>query len=250
MPIVSADLKWYGSAVMPLDLTTLDIGGAIDLTKRIIFTRLVSESNVEMLSSDAGDTTQTVTIYFITTAGVLSSEVKTLNGVSVVSFTTAMRTILRILKSASTTGTITVRKASAGATVIALAPAEIEAHIPFYNQIADPDVAVVTHERIFVKNTHATLSLTQGVVTLQADPQSIITFAIDAAYNGTNTNGAGNSRAVAPSGYTFNTSAKNIPSGQVMAASEALGMWLKSTLGAGKAPFDDTFTLRLAGVSA
>jgi len=250
MPIVTADLKWYGSAVMPLDLTTLNIGGAIDLTKRIIFTRLGSESNVEMLSSAAGDTTQTVTIYFITTAGVLSSEVKTLNGVSVVSFTTAMRTILRILKSASTTGTITVRKASAGATVIALEPTEIEAHIPFYNQIADPSVPVVTHERIFVKNTHATLSLTQGVLSLNADPQGIITFAIDSAYNGTNTNGAGNSRAVAPAGYTFNVSDKTIPNGQVMAASEALGIWLKSTLAAAKAPFDDTFTLRLAGVSA
>lgn len=250
MPIVDSEIQWWGSSVMPTDDTTQNIGGGIDLTKKIVFTRLGTVSTLEMLSSAAGDTTQTVTIYYLDAAGVLQNEVKTLNGVSVVAFSGSMLTFLRAVKSATTTGTITIRKASAGATIVQLEAAVISAQIINYNQLIDQSTQKVYVEKIFVKNTNATLTLTQATIALVADPQSIITFALEAVLNGTGTNGAGNNRQVAPAGFTFDATSKSVANSGNLTAGSAQGLWIKSTLGAAKLPFDDTCTLRLGGISA
>ena len=250
MAIVSSDIQFWGCATMPADDTILNIGGAIDLTKKIIFTRLGGDSTLEMLSSGAGDTTQTVTIYYLDAQGALASVVKTCNGTSVVAFVSTMRTFLMALKSADTAGTVTIRKASAGATIVLMEAAVRQARLPFYNQLSDPLVAKYYYERSFVKNAHATLALTSSQISLPADTQGTITFALDSALDGTNTNGGANNRQVAPSGYSFDAAAKAVANSGSLTAGAAQGIWLKSTLGAAKAPFDDTFTIRLSGITA
>ena len=250
MAIVSSDIQFWGCATMPNDDTTLNIGGAIDLLKKIIFTRLGGDSTLEMLSSEAADTTQTITIYYLDSVGALASEVQTLSGTGVVAFVETMRTFLKAVKSASTAGTVTIRKASAGATIATMEAAILQVRLPFYNQLSDPLIAKYYYERIFVKNAHATLALTSSQVSLPADTQGTLTFALDAALNGTNTNGGANNRQVAPSGYAFDAAAKAVANSGSLTAAAAQGIWLKSTLGAAKAPFDDTFTIRLSGITA
>ena len=250
MPLAASDIQWWAASVFPIDDSIQNIGGGIDLTKKIIFTRLGTLSTLEMLSSDAGDTTQTVTVYYLDAAGVLQSDTKTLNGVSVVAFTGNMLTFLRCVKSAGTTGTVTIRKASAGATIVTLEPTVLGAQMPHYNPLIDQSAEKVYVDKVFVKNTHATIALTLATLAIVADPQSTITFALEAALNGTGTNGAGNNRQVLPSGFTFDTTTKSLANGGILTAGAAQGFWIKKLLTAAKAPFDDTYTFRLGGISA
>jgi hypothetical protein len=250
MPVVAADIAWYASAVFPKDDTVLNIGGAIDLTRGIVFTRLGTANALEMLSSNAGDTTQDVTIFYLDSTGALQSEVKTLNGVNVVAFVNSKLIFLAAEKSASTAGTVTIRKTGAGATIATLAAAMNAVQIPFYNQLIDPNAQTDFYDKIFVKNQHGTLAVNSAQIAIAADPQGVITFALETSLNGTGTNGAGNNRKVAPAGFTFDTSTKNVANGGVLSAGSAQGAWLRSRLATIELPFDDTFTLRLSGVSA
>lgn len=250
MPVTSTDIQWWGSAVMPVDDSTLNIGGAIDVTKKPLFTRLGSLSTLEMLSSDAGDTTQTVTIYYLDAAGTLQSETKTLNGLSIVSFVASMLTFLRAVKSTTTTGTVTIRKSSAGATIVTQEAAVVLAQMPHYNPLIDQSVEKYYYEKVFVKNNHGSLALSSAQVILIADPQSCITFALESSLNGTGSNGASNNRQVAPAGFVFDATSKQVANSGVLTAGSAQGIWIKKTLAAAKSPFDDTYTLRLVGISA
>ncbi len=80
MPIVAADIIAYGSASMPDDDVPTGIGGAEDQTIRVVFTDISANDTVEILSSSASDTTQTVTVFGRNTAGEIVSEVETLAG--------------------------------------------------------------------------------------------------------------------------------------------------------------------------
>jgi hypothetical protein len=153
-------------------------------------------------------------------------------------------------KSASTAGTVTIRKTGAGATIATLAAAMNAVQIPFYNQLIDPNAQTDFYDKIFVKNQHGTLAVNSAQIAIAADPQGVITFALETSLNGTGTNGAGNNRKVAPAGFTFDTSTKNVANGGVLSAGSAQGAWLRSRLATIELPFDDTFTLRLSGVSA
>jgi hypothetical protein len=95
------------------------------------FSTQPSNDGVEVLSSATGDTTQNVTIYGTTSGGDssdLSIETVTLNGTTAVSTArTNWGNILAVKKSAATTGSITVRKASNDATIVTVAPATLRA---------------------------------------------------------------------------------------------------------------------------
>src|SRR5687768_9744494 len=108
MPIVSTDIKFYGSANMQ-ESDSGTQGGAIDLTTRVVFTDLASAGTVEAFSSSSADTTQTVTVYGRLATGVLTSEIISLNGTNVIAGAVSFERILKLVVSASHTGTITVR---------------------------------------------------------------------------------------------------------------------------------------------
>lgn len=252
MSILSSELKFYGSNVMPDDDSTNNIGGAIATTKKIEFTQMTANSALEVVSSAAGDTTQTVTVTGRKADGTISTAGPvTLNGTTAVSLgATVFERILKVVLSASTAGTVTVRNSGAGTAWCTLEPGITELRVPFYNAVADATggSAKTYYEKVFVKNTNGSLALTAAQIIEQADPSGKITFAVAGTLDDSGTNGAGNNRQVAPSGLTFDSAAKSVATGDLSSGS-AQGVWLKLSLAAGDAAAKSSYTLRVSGNS-
>ncbi len=120
---------------------------------------------LEAVSSDGGDTTQTLTIYGLVGGTTATQETISLNGTTPVptTVTTSWSHVLGAALSAATTGTITLRVVSAGATALTLAP------------------AVLTRGIVQTTNTPV-----DGVLTVSID----VDTAIDVAMFGTTSAGA------------------------------------------------------------
>jgi hypothetical protein len=251
MSITANELIVYGSANMADGDTTTNIGGAIDATIRVVFTDISATDTVEILSSNAGDTTQTVTVYGRNAAGELINEAETLAGTAVQTTTATFERILKIVMSATATGTVTVRKQSDDVTIATLEPGVTEIRRPFYNAAADAagGSARDYYEKVFFKNTNGSLTLTSAVISEQADPSGFITFDLESTLNGTDTNGTGNTRQTvgALTGYTFDNNNKNVANGQNLTSGSQQGVWLKLSLSAGTAADNTTWTGRIAG---
>lgn len=248
MPIVATDIVAYGSASMPDDDTPTGIGGAISTAKRVVFTDISANDTVEMLSDNAGDTTQTVTIFGRNTAGEIVSEAETLNGTTVQTTTQQFERILKITMSATATGTVTVRKQSDDVTIATLESGITEIRRPFYNAAAEASGGSQRdyYEKVFFKNNHGTLTLTSATIAEQADPSTNVDFDLEASLDGSDTNGAGN-RQTHTGGYTFDSSTKNVANSQNLTAGSAQGCWLRLRLPAGEASDNTTFTMRVNG---
>ena len=107
--IVASDIIIYGSAnIAEVDAATH--GGVIDLAVRYVFddSTLANTLNdtVDIISSAAGDTSQTVTITGRNTGGTIISEGIALNGTSLANGLTDFERILKIVVDGSHTGTI------------------------------------------------------------------------------------------------------------------------------------------------
>jgi len=252
MPITSADLKWYGSAIMPDDDTVTNIGGAIDTSKKIEFTDISPADTVQVHSTAAGDTTQTVTITGRNPAGELVSEALALNSTDGTVWVSGSQTFERILKvviSAAHTGTIEVRETTSAEVIVTMEPGILEVRRLFYAALAEESGGATRnyYEKIFVKNEHSSLTLTSSVISEQADPSGVCAFALEGTLDGTDTNGAGNNRQVAPAGYTFDSTAKNVANSQNLTAGSAQGIWMQLTLAAGTSPAKTSVTMRITG---
>lgn len=251
MPIVATDIVVYGSASMPDDDTATDIGGAIDTAVRVVFTDIDSAGAIEIVSDNAGDTTQTVTVTGRNAVGEIISDVQTLTGTTPVSMTGSFERILKAVKSATTTGTVTVRKDSDAGDLMLMEPTVTQIRRPFYN--AESDVSGGSardyFDKVFFKNNHGTLSLTSATIAEQSDPSGKITFDLEGSLGGSDTNGAGNNRQTEGdlSSYTFDSTTKNVANSQNHTAGAAQGCWLKLTLAAGDSPTKTTYTLRESG---
>lgn len=121
MSIEQNELKLYGSATMPDNDTPLDIGGAIARTRKMEF--FDNSGSFQIVSSDGGDTTQTITATFRDTGGAIQTEVKTLNGLSPVAFIATFERLLKAIKSATTVGDVAVESSVAERTGTAQAGA-------------------------------------------------------------------------------------------------------------------------------
>lgn len=251
MSVVASELKLYGSANMP-ENDSSTAGGSIDTTVRVVpdsatlFNTL--NDTVEVVSSAAGDTTQTVTIYGRTSQGVLVNEPLSLNGTNVVNGAQNFERIEKIVVSASHTGTITVRKATGDTTIVAIESGVLTIRRPFYGASADVagGSSRVFYEKVFLKNTNASLALLAATLTEEADPEGQLEFAVEDAVNDSESVA---NRLTAPTGITgagFSSSAKTVP-GTDLAATAAIGIWLKLTLPAGDPATKTTYTLKAAG---
>lgn len=249
MPIAASDIVAYGSAVMPDSDATEEIGGAIALTKRVVFDDIVATDSLEILSSETGDTTQEVTVHGRNAAGELVSDSAVLNGTTPVAISQVFERILKATLDGAATGNVTVRDADTDTAIMVFAPGELEIRRPFYNASAEAagGSARTYYEKIFIRNNHATLSLTGATIAEQADPSAKVAFALESTLDGTDTNGAGNNRQVTPGGYTFNSDPKNVANSQNLTAESAQGVWLELTLGAGDAADNTSYTLRTNG---
>src|SRR4030067_2797351 len=248
MPIAEGDLKWYGSAVMADDDTTTNIGGAIDTANKVEFTDITPPGLIEMVSSNAGDTTQTVTLYGRNASGVLINEAKALNGVTVVDFTLSWERILKVVMTATAVGTVTIRKDAAGGDLILMEPGVTQVRRLFYSALAEEvgGSARNYYEKIFVKNTHGSLTLTSSVITEFADPSTVCSFDCVTILDGNDDNGA-NNRQVAPGGYVFASTAHDVANSGNLTFGSAQGIWMELTLAAGLAPAKTSVTMKLTG---
>lgn len=247
MPIVSSDIVAYGSATMAEDDVTSGIGGAIDTTTRVVFTDIDPSDTITVVSSDGGDTTQTVTVYGRAASGLLQSEEFSLNGTTPVVGSDTFERVLKIVVSAAHTGTITVTETTGLDTIVDIESGVLTIRRPFYNVYAEESGGSLRdyYEKIFFKNNHATLTLLNATVALSADPTGNVTFVLESSLDGSDDNG--DTRLVAPGGYTFNTSTKNVANSQNHTAGTAQGIWVKLSLAAGTAATKSYFTLTESG---
>lgn len=252
MPVVDTDIVVYGSATMPDDDAGLNVGGAIDTTKRVVFTDISPAGTMEVVSSAAGDTTQSITVTGRNAAGEVITDTKTLNGTTVVAMTGTFERILKAVISATHAGTVTLRKASAGGDLMSFEPGVLQIRRPFYNAVADVagGAQKTYYEKVFFKNNHGTLSLTSAqIAEVAGGLADSVEFALEASLSGSDTNGAGNNRQVAPGGYTFNSAAKAVANSGNHSAGAGQGTWLKLTLPAGASATKGVYTLRETGQS-
>lgn len=251
MAISASELIMYGSTNMPEDDTSAS-GGAIATTVRVIFddTSLPNSlsDTVTVESSSAGDSSQSVTVYGRDSAGVIQSEVLSLNGVTPVAGAITYDRLLKAVISATHAGTISIKKASGGTVIAALESGVLTIRRPFYNAASSPTQGKTLYEKIFLKNTNATLTLTSAQVSGSvASLGSITQFAMETTQN--SPSGMAN-RLTAPAntGVLSNT-AKYIPPSSGLAAGSGIGIWLVLSLSSGLAPQLGTYSLTTMGNS-
>lgn len=242
MSIAASDLVLYNSASMPVSNTGTS-GGAIDPLRRPDFTQMTVTETVRIVSSSAGDTTQTVTIVGRLADGSLATETLSLNGTTPVTSSNTYERLLSALTSATCVGNVTVARTT-GPTTIRIIPAgERGFQAVFQQDSSDPLVQVDYFMKVFWKNANGTLTLTSSVVKENADPAGDITFALAASINDS---GSVANRITSP-GLTFNSADKNVPNSQNLTAGSGIGVWLDLTLAAAAAALKSTYTTELDG---
>ncbi len=249
MTIVAADLVAYGCANHAEDDTATQ-GGAIDLTVTIGMTFLAANDTVDVVSDNAGDTTQTVTVTGRVVGGAIETEVFTLAGTTPQTGSKTFERVLKIVKSATTTGTITIDRSSAGPNVATQLPAILETRTMFYDA-ASTGSPKSLYEKVFFKNENGTDTLTNSEMELTLEPTAADDYlmAVEDAVDDT---GTSTNRVSAPAGVsTFRQAsvAEPIPGGGDLAAGEFIGVWMQLDLATDNAGFVDDFTLQLDGTT-
>lgn len=249
MSILATDIKVFGSATMPEDDTTTNIGGAISTSKKVEFTDISPSGAVEMKSDSLSDTTQTLTITGRNPAGEIVSEVKTLNGTTWVQFTTTFERILKMVLNSIGIGNVSIREITSGEVLATMESGILQIRRPFYNAVAPSTGTLNFYEKVFFKNNHSTLTLTEAKISEASDPSAKVAFALETSLDGTDTNGADNVRTVAPEGYTFNSAEKAVANNGNHSADKGQGVWIKLTLASTDAATKTTYTLRETGIT-
>lgn len=245
-----ATLQLYSSLTMPEDDVTLNIGGAIDVTTLVSFNRMLTNGSVEVISDNAADT-MNITITGRAPDGTLLTNTVALNGTTVVAVTGTFKRLLKAELSAAAAGTITVRKSGNGGDLMLLPAGVTTMRRVFYGASADVSggAARSFHEKVFYRNDDGIAALLGAKVSLPVDMGGKIAFALEAAQGGSDSNGAGNNRLVAPGGYVLDGAEKTVPANNITPGS-AIGIWLELSLAAGLAAADDEFNLRITGSDA
>lgn len=244
MSVVASDLvAWMAATQSDVDATP--VGGAIDLLRRPDFTQATAADTVEVVSSAAGDTTQSVTLTARKADGTIVTQTVTLNGTTAVIFSVAgaIDRILQVEMSATAVGTVTVRKSVAGATYRVIPIGERGFSMIFRKTSSSAGGTVNYFAKFFWKNTNATNALLSAAVSESADPAAVITHGLATAVNdsGTTTN-----RQTTPAGVTIDGTSKNVP-GTDLAPTAAIGVWLQMSLATNNAPIRNTYTSQIAG---
>ena len=247
MPTAS-DIVAYASANMP-DTDTGTNGGAIDAKRRVDFTQLAANDDIEVVSTSASDT-QNCTIVARSAAGSIVTETKALTGTTAAVFSTlgVVERVLSVDLASDAVGTVTVRR-SPGGTPLRQIPVGERGFVALFRKTAsDPSVQKDYYTKIFLKNTHGSQAALSAVVKQNADPDARITHLLAAAVNDTAT---ATNRVTAPANAdtldpdTFDDNDKNVP-GTDLAAGAAIGVWLRLRLPAGDAAHRSTYTTELA----
>jgi hypothetical protein len=245
MSILAAELIVFGPASRPIDDVSTS-GGAIDLDVRPSFTQIAATDNIEVLSSNVGDTTQTLTVQYRNAAGAFLTENINLNGTTPVTSVASMERVLGARLGADAAGIVTVRRAT-GDTLIGTIPIAEREFYASFRKSASAASPLVRYEKVFCKNTNGSLTLNDADVTLTADPDAKITIGLAATKDDT---GSVVDRLTAPGGVSFSDDnvALAVP-GATLESGVAIGTWVKQSLIADDVPYKSSYTLRIRGTS-
>ena len=246
MPVIDSDIIVYGSANMQ-ETDTGTQGGAIDTTVRIIFTDLTENTTVTVVSDNAGDTTQTVTVTGRTADGTITSDPIALNGVTPAAGAVTFERVLKIVLSAAAAGNVTVEETTGGEDLVIIPNPVTEVRRPFYDVSADASGGAARdyYEKIFFYNSNATSALTSATIEeIAGGVAANIDFALETTLDGTDTT---TNRITAPGGYTFNDTTKNVANGGSHSPTSGQGVWIHLNLPAGTAATNSTYQLRESG---
>lgn len=243
MSILSAELIAYASASRPDDDTD-GVGGAIDPLIRPTFTQFTATALAAFVA-DAADT-RILNVKGRLATGVFVTEEVVLNGTNEVLSSNSFERLLSVTAPSVSGTVVTVKQGSGGATRGTIPAQEKGFTALFINSASDPSVPVDRYEKIFIKNTNGTLTLTSSVVTLTADPQSRIMIGLATAIDGSTSIA---NRLAVPAGISFVDDGvdQNVPNSQNLPAGSAIGVWCEQGLLAADAAFKNTFTVRLQG---
>jgi hypothetical protein len=246
MSVVSAELKCYLAANMPEDDSSA-VGGAINSTGRPLDDQFTAAAVVELDSDAAGDT-QNVTVTGRLATGAIDSEVIAMNGTTAVQGAKSFERILKVVHASPCTGTVTLAQGAAGTVRHTFAAGEDEARSLFYGASAEAagGSPVTRYEKVFVKNTNGSTSLTEATVELTNDPRSDYDIILEDAVDD---NGSETDRLDVPTGTTgsFGDGPHDLPGDQNLDAGEAIGVWVRQVLAAGESPSLDEPQITLAG---
>jgi hypothetical protein len=246
MSVASADLVAYHAATQS-DVDGVPVGGAIDPLRRPDFTQPAAPDTLEVVSSAAGDTTQTMTVVGRDSQGRVVSQTVTLNGTTAVPLG-SLGTVQRVLSaelSATCTGTVTVRRSDHTTAVRAIPAGERGFSAIFRKDPASSVVEIDYYAKFFWKNTNGSNALLAAQVSDAANPSGLILFGLAASQNDA---GTAANRQTAPAGVVFADTPTNVP-GTDLAATAAIGVWLKLPLVAGQAAVNSSYTSSIAGTS-
>lgn len=247
MPITAAELIAYGSAVMPEDDTTAGVGGAISTLKRVGFeTPLPANDTLDCLS-DAADT-RTVTVTGRLASGAIDNEVYVLNGTTPVVGTKTFERVLKVVTTSDATETVTVRRSSAGATVVLVPPLTTEVRRTHYDSVSSGSTKKV-YEKLHWKNTNGTLTLTNPFTTLNshlADPDGGVKIAVALVKNDSATIGT---RLLTPATVTFVDDGVDQATPSDLDAGDSIGVWIEVNLGVDDAAFKGNYVHQLKGTT-
>lgn len=238
-----ADLVFYCSANMPAADSGTS-GGAIDLDWRAELTQPLAPGALEVVSSSAGDTTPQATVRARDTTGAVVSQTVTLTGVTAVSLG-SLGTVTRVLKvslDADAAGIVTLRMASAGATIGTIPIGERGFLCIHREAQASASATTVFYYKGFWKNT-GSQTLSSGSL-LDTGDASRIAVAVAASNNDS---GSVTNRLTAPAGPTFGTSA-TLPAS--LGAGDAIGVWFRFTHPAAEATLASTITNTINGTAS
>ena len=242
MPIVAADLVAYGAASRPEDDTSTS-GGAIDADARPNLDQFTANAVAAAISD--GTDTRNLTVTGRLATGAIDTEVLALtSAVEVVGSKTWERVLHVVLASQDASRTVTFRQGSGGTTRATLVPNQTDAFIMFIDAASESG-ATTRFEKIFWRNDHGSLDLTNAEVELTADPGSIIRIGIETALDDTVSVA---NRETTPSNPTFvdDSVAQGVPGGD-LGFGEAIGVWIEMQLAADAAAGKNSFTTQLAG---
>lgn len=256
MSIAATDLIARSCANI-IDITTpatdesLAVGGAIDLVTYLnVVNELGADAAIEIISDNAGDTTQTILIQVWKSAGFYQqSNTITFNGTTAVAVTfpsggNVIHNVIRANIAGTLSGNGTVRGTGAGTTLATFD--NLGTANPFtrrmFERASSPISGTITrYDKMFWKNNHGTLTAITPVYRLTADPTVIIRQGIHTSKNDSTTT---TNRQTTPGGITFVDD--NIDqTGSDLAAADKQGVWIEQTATAGAGPFLSSFTTQI-----
>lgn len=252
MSILATDLLVFCALNRPTDDTSTG-GGAISDTSaaatankgvRPNFTQISANAAMSLTSTAAGDT-GTATVNGRAATGATNSEAIVMTGTTEKTGATTFERWLDCTLSAVAVGTITIKQGTGGTTRYTIPIGEVGFSALFKRSASGAGI-LIRYDKIFWKNTHATLTLNSPVITLTADPDARIRVGVHTAINDTATIA---NRVTAPAGVTFvdDSVAQNSPA--ALAASDKLGVWIEENLPANDPAHRTTFTVQLAGTT-